>query len=302
MSNQSPNEDSLTTEYVESEKVLAYHGALLYEAKVLKVDHKEDPVTHVRKPLFFLHYQGWNDRWDEWVESNRILKYNDENKKIQEDLRNEHKKISTKRTKGPGEMKSKKRKLAQEKAVDPKYKIEIPLPLKNKLIDDYQSIVSQKYLVVLPRQPTVVDILRSYIEFIQQSNNNVVSNPNSASSPLVSNQPETVNSEVVLGLRAYFDKSIGTLLLYKFERHQYSEILKRFPNKDMAEVYGVEHLARLIVKLPQLLSEVALEDEALQTVKNTAADLAKFINKNLAIWSPPGVYQPATVQYIKESS
>ena len=122
------NEDPLTTEYIEGERVLAYHGALLYEAKVLKVDQKEDPVTHARKPVFFLHYQGWNDRWDEWVETNRILKYSDDNKKVQEDLRNEHKKISTKRStmklnnsdciaKGPGEVKSKKRKLAQEKVI-----------------------------------------------------------------------------------------------------------------------------------------------------------------------------------------
>ncbi len=48
------------------------------------------------------------------------------------------------------------------------------------------------------------------------------------------------------GIRLYFDKALGSLLLYKFERQQYSEILKNSPNKAMSEVYGAEHLLRLL--------------------------------------------------------
>ena len=50
------------------EKVLCYHGPLLYEAKVLK--HKKEGGVYA----YFVHYQGWNKNWDEWVGEGRMLK------------------------------------------------------------------------------------------------------------------------------------------------------------------------------------------------------------------------------------
>jgi len=62
------------------EKVLCYHGPLLYEAKCLKLK-KENNVYQ-----YFVHYQGWNKNWDEWVTEGRMLKQIGENFEKQKKL------------------------------------------------------------------------------------------------------------------------------------------------------------------------------------------------------------------------
>ncbi|ELT89148.1 hypothetical protein CAPTEDRAFT_221778 [Capitella teleta] len=59
------------TKFQEGERVLCFHGPLLYEAKCVKADTKEKSIR------YFIHYNGWNKNWDEWVPESRVLKYND---------------------------------------------------------------------------------------------------------------------------------------------------------------------------------------------------------------------------------
>ena len=53
----------------------------------------------------------------------------------------------------------------------------------------------------------------------------------------------------------YFDKALGSNLLYRFERPQYAEIRKRYvtgptvqvnQEREMSAIYGAEHLLRMI--------------------------------------------------------
>ncbi|KAF2347566.1 RNA binding activity-knot of a chromodomain [Trinorchestia longiramus] len=74
------------TKFIEGEKVLCFHGPLIYEAKCLKVQSKEK-----EKPVKYLvHYAGWNKNWDEWVLESRVLKLNDANLQRQKDLQDAH--------------------------------------------------------------------------------------------------------------------------------------------------------------------------------------------------------------------
>ena len=41
----------------------------VYEAKVLKIE--TDPIKNKRK--YFVHYSGWNSRYDEWIKKSRIV-------------------------------------------------------------------------------------------------------------------------------------------------------------------------------------------------------------------------------------
>jgi mortality factor 4-like protein 1 len=42
-----------------NERVLCYHGPLIYEAKVLKVEIWEETAARLGGPHFFVHYKGW---------------------------------------------------------------------------------------------------------------------------------------------------------------------------------------------------------------------------------------------------
>ncbi|TMW52295.1 hypothetical protein DOY81_002628 [Sarcophaga bullata] len=71
--------------FAEGEKVLCFHGPLIYEAKALK-----STVTKDKQLKYFVHYAGWNKNWDEWVPEHRVLKYNDTNLQRQKELQKEH--------------------------------------------------------------------------------------------------------------------------------------------------------------------------------------------------------------------
>ncbi|XP_026434093.1 uncharacterized protein LOC113331616 [Papaver somniferum] len=71
------------SEYIEGERVFAYHGPRIHDAKVLKV--KMQKVTEEKR--YFIHYLGWNRNWDDWVGAEHLLKFTEENKKLQEELK-----------------------------------------------------------------------------------------------------------------------------------------------------------------------------------------------------------------------
>ena len=67
------------------EKVLSYHGPLLYEASVIDRTVRQAPDGVTKIKLYLLHYSGWNSHWDEWVPESRVLKHNAENLQLQKD-------------------------------------------------------------------------------------------------------------------------------------------------------------------------------------------------------------------------
>jgi mortality factor 4-like protein 1 len=71
--------------------------------------------------------------------------------------------------------------------------------------------------------------------------------------------PQVVLPTIVSGLQVYFDKALGSNLLYRFERPQYADIRKRYvtgptvqvsQEREMSSIYGAEHLLRMIGPLP----------------------------------------------------
>ena len=47
--------------FIVNERVLCYHGPLIYEAKVLKVDNWDENTTQsgIVGPHYYVHYKGW---------------------------------------------------------------------------------------------------------------------------------------------------------------------------------------------------------------------------------------------------
>ena len=70
--------DDKVFSFEKDESVLCYHGPLIYEAQIMDRVAREGPECSKIK-LYFVHYQGWNTHWDEWVPESRVLKHTAEN-------------------------------------------------------------------------------------------------------------------------------------------------------------------------------------------------------------------------------
>jgi len=88
--------------FTADEKVLCYHGPLLYEAKILKSKKESGNYS------YFVHYQGWNKNWDEWVGEARIMKQVPESYEKQKKLLQNHAAANKAQKKAVKEAKKKK--------------------------------------------------------------------------------------------------------------------------------------------------------------------------------------------------
>ncbi|KAA8531649.1 hypothetical protein F0562_006634 [Nyssa sinensis] len=274
--------DSNSGLFSEGEKVLAYHGPRIYEAKVQKAEFRK------KEWRYFVHYLGWNKNWDEWVGMDRLMKHSEENVLKQQALDKKQGvdknpksgrsiqakpksstevKVDKDDTKSNGVTKGKKRKsesgvekdnVSLEKIV----KIQIPSTLKKQLVDDWEFIAQQDKLVKLPRSPNVDDLLTKYLEYRSKKDGMMTDSV----------------GEILNGLRCYFDKALPVILLYKQERQQYHEAVA--DNVSPSSIYGAEHLLRLFVKLPELLAYVNIEEETLIRLQQKLLDFVKFLQKN----------------------
>ena len=130
----------------------------------------------------------------------------------------------------------------QEETFHSRPHIRIPCPdnLKSILVDDWENVTKNLLLVPLPSKTPVNFILDTYFE--EEKGKRRLG---SAEADLL--------EEVVAGVKEYFDKCLGRILLYRFEREQFFDVRTlwegavggEWEGKGPGDVYGAEHLARL---------------------------------------------------------
>jgi mortality factor 4-like protein 1 len=118
----------------------------------------------------------------------------------------------------------------------------MPDMLKSILVDDWENVTKNNQLVKLPSETPCSLILDDYLK--EEMTKRI---PGSAEADIL--------EEICKGLKEYFGLSVGRVLLYRQERPQYAELYKRSKNatddlahKPMFELYGAEHLLRLLGK------------------------------------------------------
>jgi mortality factor 4-like protein 1 len=84
----------------------------------------------------------------------------------------------------------------------PSIRIPIPDHLKALLVDDWENVTKNQQLVPLPHAHPVDEILNDYLAYEKPNRRE-----GSASQDIL--------EETVAGLREYFDKSLGRILLYR---------------------------------------------------------------------------------------
>lgn len=132
----------------------------------------------------------------------------------------------------------------QEEAFHSRASVRIPVPdhLKSILVDDWENVTKNLSLVPLPSKTPVNLILTNY--FDEEKGKRRLG---SAEADLL--------EEVVAGVKEYFAKCLGRILLYRFEREQFFEVrqlwesgVAEWEGKGPGDVYGAEHLCRLFGK------------------------------------------------------
>lgn len=268
--------------------VLAFHGNLLYEARVLEA-HRErsrsttmdqgegganDEDDDTRVTSYTVRYQGWKKSWEETVSRDMVYEHNDENLRVAHQLLNGAKmrQQALHPSSTPQDIEKANAKSSKPAtAVDTMF--QIPAALQRILVEDWENITKDQRLVSLPRTITVDAVLQRW----------------------VSNRRQTVDKatkEVAQALLIYFNASLPKILLYRFERAQYEEhfLQSQEGNNGNSEnpllpsnVYGAEHFLRLLLKLPNIMEPGKIPKDKLRVIADKVNDLYKYLMKNTRI-------------------
>jgi len=112
----------------------------------------------------------------------------------------------------------------------PSIRIPIPDHLKNLLVDDWENVTKSLLLVPIPSQAPANFIIDSYF------------NEEKSHRRLGSAEADVLE-EFCAGMKVYFEKSVGKILLYRFERAQLAEVSVRVEELDTK--YDETNLPRL---------------------------------------------------------
>ncbi|XP_071644801.1 MSL complex subunit 3 isoform X2 [Temnothorax longispinosus] len=131
-------------------------------------------------------------------------------------------------------------------SMKPGVDLDIGSTLKRILEQDYDLISNKNKLVVLPAQPTVINILESWVQhFTTTQLTNIPEKPQrNKTNNTVEKTVNEVNicREVADGLRIYFDFTLPHLLLYRQEREQHSSLKSSLLNNEQATIIPKEEL------------------------------------------------------------
>lgn len=187
----------------------------------------------------------------------------------------------------------------------------MPTELKSLLVDDWEKVTKDRQLVPLPHSIPITQFLNEYMsaEMPQRQ-------PGSADADLL--------EEFIAGIREYFNKALGRILLYRFERKQYSDLYKELEKgygdlagKTLCDVYGCEHLLRLFgewiaalpawsvadvlaVKMPELIAHTNMDLPATQRLREELTKLTSWLSHRINKYLTTE-YEDAGAEYLATS-
>ncbi|KAI6762877.1 hypothetical protein HG530_008857 [Fusarium avenaceum] len=174
--------------------------------------------------------------------------------------------------------------------------INLPVPdhIQAMLVDDWENITKNNQLVPLPHAKPVTKILEDYLAHEQPHREEGSSSMD-------------ILEEVIAGFREYFEKALSRILLYRFERHQYMDLKKLWENTDanteitnVCDVYGAEHLARLIVSLPELLAQTNMDQQSVSRLREEIGKFNVWLGRNAETYFV-NEYETPSQEYIDKA-
>jgi mortality factor 4-like protein 1 len=159
----------------------------------------------------------------------------------------------------------------------PSIRLSIPDHLKALLVDDWENVTKSLLLVPLPSQAPANFIIDTY--YATESPNRRLGSPDA-----------DILLELCCGLKLYFEKSLPKILLYRYERAQLAEVRKFWENasgkypewegKGPGDCYGAEHLARMLVNMPEIIAQTNMDVQSVGRLKEELQRFCAWLSRN----------------------
>lgn len=147
---------------------------------------------------------------------------------------------------------------------DPLRWFELPTVLKRTVLDDFEYVSESGRLYPLPAQVTVAAILHAWVRHRKRTQDTDAGQIRALAE----------------SLQRYFNEALSSMLLYEDERPQYAMVTTSHPGKRASEIYGGEHLLRLMVKLPWFLEQLPITRDEVRQFARLFQDLCRFLLRN----------------------
>ncbi|GKY95336.1 hypothetical protein MPSEU_000496500 [Mayamaea pseudoterrestris] len=172
--------------------------------------------------------------------------------------------------------------------------IPLPVTLKRILVDAWENITQCSSVPILPAKVSVKDALNLYIQRkgveLECATVDAELNDANASASAASLHDINANKQqwidMIDGICQYFDETLPCHLLYAEELAQLHTMCADDETniESYSEIYGCEHLLRLLTRLPALLLDNAAEQE-LRPILAKVNDFVRFMHKSDSLWA-----------------
>lgn len=211
-----------------------------YAAEIRRGEKRTDPETKEASFHCLIHFNGWSKQYDQWFEEKELLKYDIDL------LTGKSTATADAARQRAREMLQAKREKQEMNEIPTQLRLFMPYQLKSVLLSDYEEVAQLGRTFPFPRpaysRPSVAEIVNEW-KTAREARDDV--------------DPFEV-SEVADGVLSYFDNGLRHFLLYQPEVVEYDALR----NKGIVprNAYGAEHLLRLFIKLPELISVVSMAE------------------------------------------
>lgn len=158
-------------------------------------------------------------------------------------------------------------------------KIILPFVLKKVMINTWENITLKKLIPNLPAPFSVRKLLDLYVDakvdhFSSKSINVVVEGDSIE-------KKKAGWKDLAEGIALFFDKAVESRLLYREERPQYRALTAALgkEKRRLSDIYGSEHLLRLLLRLPDILAE-CVNDETRRRILHDMSEFVRFLHQH----------------------
>ena len=143
-------------------------------------------------------------------------------------------------------------------------------------------MIEERKLLPLPRTPCIRQVLDMFVD----------------SRGKRSKQEKDEVLEMVQGLTAFFYMALPRMLLFSFESLKYKRVQSERPDLKPSQLYGGEHLLRLLMKMPTEMMTAKVTADKAMSLQPRLQELVKFLEKNEGTIMT-NEWEPADTEYIE---